>query len=116
MLELTRIHAGRWEAVWRAPAAPVLEVLHLGQALEGLTISGAPMEWHISQPIPAELLSDGVLSFVVRDCSNGAEVAHFAIIAGEPLADDLRAEIDLLRAELDLLKQAFRRHCAESGA
>jgi hypothetical protein len=30
------------------------------------------------------------------------------------LAEDIRAEMDLLRAELDLLKQAFRRHCVET--
>ena len=36
-------------------------------------------------------------------------------VAGEALAPDLRAELDLLRAELDLLKSAFRRHCREAG-
>jgi len=116
MLEMTRMRAGHWEAICHQEAAPDLEVLHLGQVLDGLTVTGSAEEWQISQPIPAELLSDGVLSFVVRDCASGAEVAHFTIVAGEPLADDLRAEIELLRAELDLLKQAFRRHCAESEA
>ena len=35
-------------------------------------------------------------------------------LAGEALAHDIRAEIDLLRAELDMLKRAFRRHCLET--
>jgi hypothetical protein len=116
MLEMTRMRAGRWEAMSHQEAAPVLEVLHLGKVLDGLTVSGTAGDWQITQPIPAELLSDGVLSFVVRDCASGTQVAHFTIVAGEPLADDLRAEIELLRAELDLLKQAFRRHCAVSEA
>jgi hypothetical protein len=42
-------------------------------------------------------------------------LAHFTIITGVAMEDDLRAELDLLRAELDLLKRAFRRHCTETG-
>jgi hypothetical protein len=38
----------------------------------------------------------------------------FAIVTGEPLDDDIRAELDLLRAELEMLKRAFRRHCLET--
>ena len=41
-------------------------------------------------------------------------VAHSASQA-QALAEDIRAEVDLLRAELDLLKRAFRRHCQDTG-
>ena len=37
------------------------------------------------------------------------------MITGEPLGDDIRAEVELLRAELDMLKRAFRRHCLETS-
>jgi len=65
-------------------------------------------------PIPAETLSDGVQTFVLRAPGTAEALGRFVIVAGAPLDDDLRAEIDLLRAELDLLKSAFRRHCSES--
>ena len=38
-----------------------------------------------------------------------------ALLAGEALSQDIRAEMALMRAELDLLKQAFRRHCRETS-
>lgn len=114
MLELSRIRSGHWEGIWAAPAAPVLAVEHMAQVLPGLVIEPqAAGKWRLRLPIPAEVLSDGVQTFLLRQ---GDEVVgRFTIITGVPLEDDLRAEIDLLRAELDMLKRAFRRHCAESG-
>lgn len=115
MLETSRIRAGVWEGVIAASEAPSLEVVHLGEVVPGLEIG--PIEggkWRVSLPIPAALLSEGVQSFILR-APGGAEVGSFAIICGQVLESDLRAEIDLLRAELDLLKRAFRQHCAASG-
>lgn len=63
-------------------------------------------------PIPAERIADGVQTFVIRDRRTDQGLASFAIVAGDALAEDIRAEIGLLRAELDMLKKAFRRHCA----
>ena len=65
-------------------------------------------------PIPAELLSDGVQTFLIRDTDSGETLESFSILAGEALADDIRAEVELLREELDMLKRAFRRHCLET--
>jgi hypothetical protein len=115
MLEMSRIRAGQWEGVWAGSAEPALQVVHLERDLPGLSI--APLErskWALRLPIPAELLSDGVQTFLVQE--RGETVGRFCIVTGEPLEDDLRAEIDLLRAELDMLKRAFRRHCLETGA
>lgn len=114
-----RIRAGRWEAEIVAPgaAAPEIEVWHQDCKLDGVTLgpaSGAG-RWPVSVPIPAELLSDGVQTFVVRDGRSGARLGRFTIVTGVPLEDDIRAEVDLLRAELDMLKRAFRRHCIESA-
>lgn len=116
MLEATRIRGGCWEATSRMPEAPDLEVRHLGEVLEGLVVSGGPGDWRISQPIPVSALNEGVLSFLVCRKGESEPVDSFTLVAGAPLAEDLRAEIDLLRAELDLLKRAFRQHCAESEA
>lgn len=114
MLENSRIKAGRWEAVSHEKETPDLEVRHQGEVLEGLLLTGEPGDWRLSQPIPAELLSEGVLTFLVCRKSDGEVIDRFSLVAGAPLAGDLRAEIDLLRAELDMLSRAFRQHCAES--
>lgn len=117
-LTKTRIRAGLWEGVLRGPAAPPdLEVTLLGEVLAGLQVSpvpGRPREWAVQVPIPAEALSEGVQTFLIRDRAKGDTLAHFSVITGVAMEDDLRAEIDLLRAELDLLKRAFRRHCLET--
>jgi hypothetical protein len=93
---------------------PALEVTHLGRALDGVSVMPGPQGSHVVRvPIPVEALSDGVQTFLIR--AAGETLGHFTVIAGVPMEDDLRAEIDLLRAELDLLKRAFRRHCAETA-
>ena len=116
------IRAGRWEGLIGddgGDGPPAIEVLHQGEALQGLTVAAALGDgggWLAGVPIPAVLLSDGVQTFLVRDGGTGETLGHFTIVAGAPLDQDIRAEIDLLRVELDLLKKAFRRHCRESGA
>ena len=115
----TRILAGRWRGLLRGHGGPPpqIEVVHLDRALEGVGVTPAEAGtgWWIEVPIPSELLADGVQTFVVRHVPTGERIGRFSIVAGAPLDDDLRAEIDLLRAEIDLLKKAFRRHCAETA-
>lgn len=109
-----RIVTGVWEGVLTGAgaSAPVLEVTHLGRALDGVTVVPGPPGSHVVRvPIPVEALSDGVQTFLIR--AAGETLAHFTVIAGAVMEDDLRAEIGMLRAELDLLKRAFRRHCAD---
>jgi len=118
-LTKTRIRAGHWEGVLSGAAAqPALEVIHLEAVLPGVVVRAVPGrsgEWAVKVPIPPEALSDGVQTFLIRDSASGAKLAHFTVITGVAMEDDLRAEIDLLRAELDLLKRAFRRHCLETA-
>lgn len=115
MLEQSRIRAGRWEGIWTGREEPDLQVLHLDRKVEGLAVEKLETgKWKLQLPIPAELLSDGVQTFLLSDA--GEVVGRFVIVTGAPLEHDLRAEIELLRAELDLLKRAFRRHCVETGA
>lgn len=112
------IRGGVWQGVVRAgEVAPPLEVVQGTRVLDGLTVTAAHVtgQWAVRVPVPADALSDGVHTFLVRDTGNGAVLGHFTIIAGVAMEDDIRAELDLLRAELDLLKRAFRRHCVETA-
>lgn len=118
VLTKTRIRAGVWEGVLTgAGAVPKIEALHLGRPVPGLSVVPLPEragEHAVRLPIPPELLSDGVQTFVLRDAATDATLAHFTIVTGMALDEDIRAEVDLLRAELDMLKRAFRRHCLET--
>lgn len=116
-LTKTRIRAGVWEGVLSGTDRPSIEVRHLEQVLPGLevaAIADRAGEWAVRVPIPAEVLAEGVQTFLIRDSDTGENLAHFTIITGVAMEDDLRAEVDLLRAELDMLKRAFRRHCVET--
>lgn len=120
-LTKTRLQAGRWHGVLvtepPAEAPPPLAVAHLDSTLADIEVEPAPDgagRFLVSVPIPAELLSDGVQTFVIRATDTGETLESFTIVAGEALEDDIRAEIGLLRAELDMLKKAFRRHCLET--
>lgn len=118
-LTKTRLVAGVWEGVLTGvDSTPTLVVTHLNNPLAGITVDPLPEpgHWAVRVPIPADVIADGVQTFVISERASGARLAHFALVAGEPLSDDLRAEVDLLRAELDMLKSAFRRHCVETAA
>ena len=113
-----RLAEGVWEGLLSAQAsvAPRLLLRHRDELVgEPETVeAGEGGRWLVRFRLPVERLSDGVQTFVVLDRVNGETLTSFSIVAGEPLADDLRSEIDLLRSELDLLKRAFRRHCVET--
>ena len=117
MVNLIRssISGGLWRGEFEGFAdAPAVVVLHLGTPLDDVsTLQLESGNWEVSVPIPSSVLTDGVLTFVVQD-QNDKTLATFTIIAGEPFAEDLRAEINLLREELDLIKSAFRRHVSET--
>jgi hypothetical protein len=110
----TRIVEGRWHGFLAGLSEPRLVVEHLGRPLP-FDIAPAPGGYAVSVPIPAELLSEGVQTFVIRQDGAVEVLASFAVIAGATVDTDLRAELDLLRAELDMLKRAFRRHCVETA-
>ncbi len=117
-LTKTSLIAGVWQGVLSGQTGadtPQLTVTHQDTALSGVEVTADNGTWTVSVPIPATLISDGVQSFVIRDVQTGKLLDSFAIVAGDALAEDIRAEMDLLRAELDLLKRAFRRHCVETA-
>jgi hypothetical protein len=120
VLTKTRLRAGVWQGhltFGGAPDRPSIAAFHREEELEGLTLDPIPEaegHWVVRLPIPAHILSDGVQTIVIRDLSADAPLATVSIVAGEPLEEDFRAELELLRAELDMLKRAFRRHCLET--
>ena len=106
-LTQTRVREGVWEGILTGAGSksPVLEVLHLERPIAGVIVSPVPGregDFAVRVPIPAEVLSEGVQTFLIR--SGEETLAHFSIVTGVAMEDDLRAEIDLLRAELDMLK------------
>lgn len=119
-LTKTRIRAGMWDGVLTGAAGtPALQVLLHDTEIPGVTITpidNRPGDYAVQVPIPATVLTDGVQTFVIREKVSGEKLAHFTVITGVAMEDDIRAEVDLLRAELDMLKRAFRRHCLETAA
>ena len=119
----TRLQAGIWEGELSVPETaevlPQIEVTHLDQPVSGHTVTEDKDRvgvWFVRFAIPPELIGDGVQTFVFTDLNTGKNLTSLSLIAGDGVAEDMRAEIDLLRAELDMLKRAFRRHCLETGA
>ncbi|MGX9356234.1 hypothetical protein ACS3SW_14050 [Roseobacteraceae bacterium S113] len=119
MLELTktRFVEGVWEGVLTGTdAAPDITVHHMGRVLTEPKIEQHPEAgWSVRVELPATVLSDGVQTVVLADADSGAQLEAIHVVAGDPLDDDLRAEMQLLREELDMLKRAFRRHCVETA-
>lgn len=116
----TRIFAGIWEGVINRQGAssvePEIEVLHNNIPIPSLSLTldaANTGTWQLRIAIPPESLTDGTQVFLITDKTTGEKLDSFTVITGEPLEDDIRAEVELLRAELDLLKRAFRRHCLE---
>lgn len=119
-LTKTRLFEGVWEGVLTmtdgGKSQPAIRVTHLDRPLDGVEVieDREQGHWVVRVPIPAKLLSDGVQTFVISDPDTGETLESFAVLAGDALGDDIRAEMELLRAELDMLKRAFRRHCVET--
>jgi hypothetical protein len=117
-LTKTRIQAGVWEGVLTgADSLPDIEVTHLAKPVAGATLREdpeVPGQYLVQVPIPAELLSEGVQTFVITDKASDERLESFTIVTGQAIEEDFRAEMELLRAELDMLKRAFRRHCVET--
>lgn len=117
-LTKTRIQAGIWEGILTgAEAPPEVVVTHAANPVAGATVGEDPNDAHaflVRVPIPVELLSEGVQTFVISDKATDERLAAFTIVTGQPMDEDFRAEVELLRAELDMLKRAFRRHCVET--
>lgn len=117
----TRMKEGVWEAVLRREREgdhadlPKVEVTLDNRQISGVEVIPDQEGGYVLRvPVPREAISDGIQTFLVKDAGTGEKLESFAVVAGEAVEDDIRAEIGLLRAELDMLKRAFRRHCLET--
>ena len=120
-LTATRLLEGVWEGVLTTVDMgenyqPEIAVTHLGTPVENVTVTEDAEQglWVVRIPVPVSAIADGVQTFLMTDARTGERLKSFSILAGEPLAGDIRVELGLLRAELDMLKKAFRRHCVEA--
>lgn len=120
-LKLTplRLIEGIWEGELTGlsdpDAPPVIEVQHGGEAFADAELERLDdHRWLVRAELPAERISDGAQAFVLALGGTDERLASFAVIAGDALRDDLRAEVALMREELTMLKRALRRHARES--
>lgn len=118
-LTKTRLFEGVWEGVLTHAGTqnlqPRIEATHLERALDGVEVTELDAaSWLIRVPIPADVITDGVQTFLIRETARDETLGSFALMSGDALAYDIRAEVTLLREELDMLKRAFRRHCLET--
>ncbi|OUS19883.1 hypothetical protein DI396_12515 [Litorivita pollutaquae] len=119
-LTKTRLFEGKWEGIVTTSGGenhqPKIEVTHLGEALPGIEVTEDrdKGEWQLVIPVPVTSIGEGAHVFLIQDSETGETLESFSVIAGEAIADDMRAEVELLREELDMLKRAFRRHCLET--
>ena len=109
-LTKSRLQEGTWEGwLTGAPEGIEIDATHLGRSLPGVELTPGDGGQHVRVPIPVDILSDGMHTVLLTDKATGRLLSSFAILAGDALSEDIRAEVDLMRAELDLLKRALRR-------
>ena len=114
-LNKKQIIGGKYVGILRAREkgnpTPALEMIHLGNVVGSVLVTPIGTDgdnWEVTAEIPPEFLIDGVQTFLFVFEGQTEILGRFSIITGEPLEEDLRAEIELLRAELDMLKRAFQ--------
>lgn len=115
----TRLFEGIWEGIVTSEDEtadqPHLEASFQEKPLDNLKlVQVGDGRWTLRIAIPAHILADGVQTILIRDVIAQETLEVITILSGEAIAEDIRAEMDLLRAELDMLKRAFRRHCLET--
>lgn len=120
-LSKTRFFEGIWEGIIAGDAddspAPKIDVRVHDKPVPGVKLEPLtdPASWLVTVPVPANMIADGVHTFVISESGLGLPLGNFSIIAGDAAGEDIRSEMALLRAELDLLKRSFRRHCRETA-
>ena len=117
----TRMKEGIWEALLRRDREEThAELPKVEVTLDNREVPGVEMipdqagGYVLRVPVPGEAICYGVQTFIVSAGRTGETLDTSALLAGEAVEDDIRAEVGLLRAELDMLKRACRRHCLET--
>ncbi|MEM6886714.1 MAG: hypothetical protein AAF636_01105 [Pseudomonadota bacterium] len=111
-IEQSRLRDGVWECLLRARLRPQVAAHLHDKPLEPPQVEPAGSDglWRLTLTLPKDLLSDGAHTVVLTEGAASDPFGNIAILAGDVLASDLRAEVDLLRAELNMLKRMFRKH------
>ena len=114
--------------VWRgaltgidAPGIRVVLIQHAEVLAEARVTADGPGRWLVEADLPAPVLSDGVQTLLLKTAAgpgpdsgpDGHVLARLSLMAGQPLDEDLTAEIAALRAELELVKRELRRFAAD---
>jgi len=117
-LTKTRFQEGVWEGILtdesQSGHQPEIRATHLDRRIDEVEVIPQEQAWVVRVHVPKAALSDGVQTILIVDAMSDTVLNNLTFVAGDPLQDDIRAEVDLLRAELDMLKRAFRRHCLET--
>ncbi|MTH66266.1 hypothetical protein [Paracoccus shanxieyensis] len=114
------LKSGIWQGILRRDTPPGRVLLvHMGSRVaDARATAQDDGSYRIAAAIPSDKLSDGVQTFILLEDGGqdnaqpqpGAlHLASLSIVAGEPLDEDMRAEMDLIRSELDLVKKELRR-------
>lgn len=118
------VRGGLWRGCIRGgqPPARVVLVQHGEVIAEArLTLEGQD-GCAVEVDLPRELLTQGVQTLLLKADGgasgddlrpDGQVLARLPLMAGQPLDDDLTAEIATLRAELELVKRELRRFARE---
>ncbi|MFP7569737.1 hypothetical protein [Marivita sp. S2033] len=120
-LSKSRFFEGVWEGVIAGNSddapTPNIDVRVHDRAVPDIMLEPLedPASWHLKVPVPANMIADGVHTFVISEATLGQPLGDFSIIAGDAAGEDIRSEMALLRAELDMLKRSFRRHCRDTA-
>lgn len=118
VLTRVRFQGGRYEALLDAPAPSGLEAVHQGKIVAVAQLSAddsLPGRYRVILDLPATVLGAGVQVITLRATGSGQMLDRITLLSGDPLDEDIRAELALLRDELEMLKHAFRRHCADTA-
>ena len=119
-LAKTRVLDGTWHGrltlAQEFAAPPAVEARYGDTVLEGLEIAHTEEagRFNVSLRLPAHMMTEGWHTILFVNLETGETMTSFSVLVGDALAEDMRAEVELLRAELDMLKKAFRRHCVET--
>ena len=97
-LTQSRIRSGVWEGILSGNLknAPLLRAFHFDRQIDDPEIAPVADQegnWAVRLKIPPECLNEGVQTFVIEDRDSEARLAHFSIVAGPPVDDDLISEV-----------------------
>ncbi|MEL7215900.1 MAG: hypothetical protein AAGJ96_08235 [Pseudomonadota bacterium] len=99
-------------------ALPTIELVVRNEVVavgDTRAVADTPGVHLLTLAVPSVVLTEGLVTLILRVERASETLASLPIAVGEPLSLDILAELDLLRAELDMLKRAVRRQIGLGG-